>query len=93
MLLAWVQDTKTVFGESKGPRFSGESFGFLDEDGVHHFMVRDLVAAIRTQAEMLAAWSMDERMISELEGNVSAWAMLAKSWVVEEPITEFMDMC
>ena len=50
----WVQATKTVLGESKGRRFSGDSFGFLEEAGVHHFMVRDLEAAMRTQPETLA---------------------------------------
>ena len=88
----WVQATKTVLGESNGRRFSGVSFGFLVEDGIHHFMVRDLEAAMRTQAETLASWSMPERMISEFAGNVRAWAMLAKSWVVEGPITGVMDM-
>ena len=93
MLLAWAQATKTVLGESKGLRFSGVSFGFLDEEGVHHFMVRNLEAAMRTQEEMLASWSMDERIISECGARDRAWARLAKSWVVEGPITGFVDLC
>lgn len=42
---------------------------------------------MRTQAEMLASWSRDERMISEKGGKERAWERLAKSWVVEAPIT------
>jgi len=55
--------------------------------GVHHFRTRFWALDMRTQAEMLASWSRDERMISEPGGKERARERLAKSWVVEGPIT------
>ncbi len=59
----------------------------VEVEGVHHFRTRFWVADMRTQAEMLASWSRDERMISEPGGKERARERLAKSWVVEGPIT------
>jgi len=64
-----------------------EEEGEGEGEGVHHFRVRDWVRDMRTQAEMLASWSRDERMISEPGGKERARERLAKSWVVEGPIT------
>ena len=88
MLLAWVQDTNRVLGESKGRRFSGVRRGLvLVWGGAHHFMVRFWRRARRTQEEMLASWSSCEIIISEVGGKCRVWARLAKRRVVEGPIT------
>lgn len=55
--------------------------------GVHHFRTRLWSFDMRTQAEMLASWSSAERMISEPAGKERVWERLAKSCVVEGPIT------
>lgn len=92
MLLACVQETNLVLSESRGRRFSGVKRGFLVRlaSGAHHFSVRFWRWAMRTQEEMLASWSVFETMISEPGGKWRVWARLAKSWVVEGPITRVL---
>lgn len=87
-MLACVHATKTVLADSNGRRFSGvrRRFG-KSVVGVHHLRTRFWALDMRTQAEMLASWSREERMISEEGGKERACERLAKSWVVEGPIT------
>ncbi len=87
-LLACVHATKTVLADIRGRRFSGVRRKFGDSVvGVHHLRTSFWDLDIRTQAEMLASWSRDERMISEPGGKERARERLAKSWVVDGPIT------
>ena len=81
--------TNRTFSVINGRKLSGVSFGFEDGGGVHHFNVKFLVFAKRTQDEMLASWSIDETTISESAGRERArdCERLEKSWVVEGPMT------
>ncbi len=78
--------TNAVFSLNSGRRFSGVNR--RDSlDGVHHLMVCLPSAASRTQGEVLASWSIEERMSSEEGGRFRIRERLEKSWVVEGPIT------
>lgn len=83
--------TSFVFSDMMGRRFSGVNFRSPGSaDGVHHLSLRLRILARRTQAEMLASWSMEEQMISASSGKerAKACARLEKSWVVEGPMTD-----
>lgn len=90
MLLVWVHVTNFVLSLISGRRFAAVSFRSVgEEDGVHHLSVRLRILARRTQEEMLASWSIEETIISAEGGKERAndWERLAKSWVVEGPMT------
>ena len=78
--------TSAVFSDNRGRRFEGVRIG-EEGEGVHHFIVWDWREARRTQEDMLASWSRDERISSLWGGRERIWERLEKSWVVEGPIT------
>ena len=82
-----VHATSFVFLDSNGRRFSTFRLNSWGEDGVHHLTVRLLFLAIRSQEEMFAPWSIEERMISASWGNSRAMERFENNWVVDDPRT------
>ena len=77
-LLVCVQATNAVLSESKGRRFSGVSRR-LSVVGVHHLTVSPCNLASRTQGDMFASWSIEERTSSDEGGRLRIWDKLEKS--------------
>lgn len=87
-LLACVQVTRAVFSDNRGRRLSTVKIRSCGgDDGVHHFKTKPRTSAIRTHADILASWSIDETMISAFGGKSIIKERLAKSCVVDGPMT------
>lgn len=84
-----VHVTDAVLSESKGRRFSGVR-SKVSLGGVHHLTVKFCNLAIRTQADVFASWSIEERTNSEEGGRLRIRERLENSWVVEGPMTAFV---